>query len=395
MLKIKKNDIGKLFIVIGMFFLSGHSLSIISSPKVKILFILLTIFGCFIIHPKIEIKKNLSDKKIFIVLIFTGILLSQIFYMRYNPIAESFMLMGRILAAYYICVCIEENEFYNIFSTLLGILTIVALVVHFLVEYNIPVPNYTYVSAKGFIYHTIGICTWEEMSNELCGPFWETGLYCSMAIYALICEYCLKKEKSRKWIMVILVCGIFVSGSTAGYLLLALTIYIIVFSKRKHKWIIDVVTMIIVILVFIYWEPLVQILYNWKPDVFWKLTEESVTINTRLYSPIACLSVFLKNPLFGFGQNYAIDHYNLLKPLYGIDSLTSTTTFMMAAFGVFGISYTYLMFKAVFKQKQYSLNIRVLLFILFFIIVNKEPHTSIILTYIMLFYLSDRRSKSV
>ncbi len=390
MLRIKKINIGMICIVIGMFFLSGHSLIIVSPTIVKILFIFLTILGCIKLQPKLKIEKKINDKILFIILIFSGMSLSQLLYFKYNAIVEVFMLMGRILAAYYICNCIEAKKFYKMFATLMGILTIIALIVHFLVEFNITVPNYTYISRNGFIYHTIGLCTWDDLSNELSGPFWEAGLYCSMALFAIVSEFCLNETKARKWIMITLICGIIVSRSTAGYLLLALTIYIVIFGKRKHNLVIEIVTVIIILFFYLYWSQIVQILYNWKPDVFWKLVEKSVTINTRLYSPLVCISIFFKSPVVGFGQTYALEQYIALKSLYGIDSLTSTTTFMLAAFGIFGISYTYLLIRGVFKQKQYSLSIRIMLFILIFVIVNKEPHTSIIITYIILFYLNTR-----
>ena len=141
-------------------------------------------------------------------------------------------------------------------------------------------------------------------------------------------------------------------------------------------------------LIVFFSNQIIEMLVDWKYEVFWKLAEQTMTFNTRLFSPIACLRIFLQSPLTGLGMSYATAQYNLYKSVLGMDALTSTSAFMLAAFGIWGIAYTVFLCRGAWRQRQFSVITRILLCALLFMIVNKEPHTSILFTYIMMFYLN-------
>lgn len=93
----------------------------------------------------------------------------------------------------------------------------------------------------------------------------------------------------------------------------------------------------------------------------------------------------------GNGLSLAIDRYNILKTAVdgnlAIDSLTTTNVFFLSAFGIWGIGYSIGWVVGIMKAGHFSIMTRLLLFILFMVILNKEPHYNLMITYVILFYL--------
>lgn len=393
-MKIKSliNYFSALIISISLFFLSGSAFYIVSSTTTKIIFLFIMFVGIFLynFHYKLKFTLRLDSSSLFLLFIVLGMSLSQILYWNNNPILEYIMFLFRILLAYYLSKKIKRSVFSKNFCFLMGVIVIVSIFVHFLIQFNIPVPNYTFIGANGLIHHSIGVSTWNEPFNELCGPFWEKGVFCSVMLYTIILESYFTNEKPRKWIIVSMIIGIILSASTAGYLLLFIVIYIWFIKTKKNASFIDLITIVAIIFLIVFSDEILLILNDINPKIFGKIVDQTLSTQTRLNSPLVCLLIFLKNPITGFGRNYAIDIYNSYKVFFRMDSLTSTSAYMLSSFGIFGLSYTWFLFRGVFNQKNFSKLFRILMFLLLFLIVNKEPHTSIFLTYVIMFYLNQK-----
>jgi hypothetical protein len=70
--------------------------------------------------------------------------------------------------------------------------------------------------------------------------------------------------------------------------------------------------------------------------------------------------------------------------------LTSTSAFLLAAFGIWGASYTLHWIAAVLKQRAMPVMIRSFILVMVLCIVNKEPHYSMLMTYCIMFYWGDQ-----
>ena len=381
-------------ICIPCVFLSGHSYSIVVSNIVDVVMLVLGFVVCARQCPRVWIPRRINADGVFAICIATGAILSYIIYRNYNMWLDPLLVLGRIGLAYFISQRISLKNYARIYSNVMAFFSAIAICIYFLNTAGFPVPSYTYMGLDGrMAYHTVWLCTWGDysklgMSDRIMGPFWEPGLYSSMAIYALLCEGCFTGQKPRKLPIAIILVGIFLSNSTAGYILTLLAMYIVFFKSPQKRILFDIVTLFLMLILFFFSDRIIETLLRWNPTVFWKLAEQSITADTRLYSPVASFLVFMQNPITGLGMSYATEQYNLYKAVFGIDSLTSTSAFMLAAFGIWGIAYTVFLCRGVWRQKQFGFTVRILMVAIFLMIVNKEPHTSILFTYIMFFYLN-------
>ena len=353
--------------------------------------LVLGFIACALLCPIIRFPQKIKAEGIFVICIVIGAAMSYVLYRNQNVWLDPLLVIAKIGLAYLITQRLSFRQYATLFSNTMAFLSGVAIFIYVLLQAGISIPSYTYTGLNGrTIYHTIWLCSWAERigAGSVMGPFWESGLYSSMAIYALLCEGCFTGQKPRKLLMAIILIGIYLSNSTAGYILAILAMYIIVFQSRKYHTVFDFMTLLIMALIVFFSNQIIEMLVDWKYEVFWKLAEQTMTFNTRLFSPIACLRIFLQSPLTGLGMSYATAQYNLYKSVLGMDALTSTSAFMLAAFGIWGIAYTVFLCRGAWRQRQFSVITRILLCALLLMIVNKEPHTSILFTYIMMFYLN-------
>lgn len=389
-MRIKLENIAYAFIFIGLFFLSGHSLSIVTSAFLKGVFLAVGFIGCIIINPKLKVR---DDNAWFLLLTTIGVVLSFVMNIASNHIIDIVIFLGRLILAYYVVQLLDFDYFSEKYCSLLTIVTVIAIAVWAANELGVTIPSYTYRSLNGIEYKTILICSWQPQQNTLMGPFWESGLYSSFALFALFLENYSLDRKIKLHRLVILAIGIYLSKSAAGYLLFFVCLYIMWAMRHKHNAILDLIVIILSVIGSINSDLIFQYLASTNENVFWKLVGSNITSNTRVYSPIVCLQVFRNNFPFGAGLDHAIELYNVYKPIYHIDALTSTSTFYLAAFGIAGVGYSILMISGIKKQLQWSTVTRLLVFTLIFLIVNKEPHYAMCITYIILFYLNKTDSK--
>mgnify|MGYP003689248217 FL=1 len=120
--------------------------------------------------------------------------------------------------------------------------------------------------------------------------------------------------------------------------------------------------------------------------MFSKFINDSNSLTERIDSPITNLKIFFENPFFGSGIGAMDNIYSTMTK----SNQTSTLTYFLGALGFFVIIPYYYFIIGVLKSKSIRNTFNKLFFIIsFFVFINKEPHTFITITYILMFYFID------
>lgn len=350
---------------------------------------------------------NCEGKKVALTvgaLVFTlPIVMSAIVNLSYSNIVNSITLLITILLAY-LCVCKAKAEWLcrtfvstmcvtSFFSLCLWMLTNIAKV-------DLPVP--VLENVNGVHYKTLGIVSqyvepYIQHSNSM-GFFWECGVFASYLLLAIVVEFMLA-ERVSKFRLALLTITLLTTGSTAGYLLLPLAIsFGLLRQSSKAGVIVSVCLLALTLNVLLNYSFIVNTLAGLNPSLFGKLTDTgAVTRLTRLQSPGICWDLFLQNPLFGLGYGGALDAYAACTTSTStVDSLTTTSFFQLAAFGVAGFVIWFVTLFSVFGAHRASFSSSLILAFLLVAILNKEPHTSSCLTYLLIFcFLSLQEQKTI
>lgn len=381
-----KRLIGLLLITVGMFFCSGYYYSVGISIRVKFVMLAFALLGCAIINPRIPRHFRSENGSSIVLVIVTGAILSQIFNWKQNPILDTIYIVVTLISALSVTEAISFDEFAEWYKKTMVFITSSSIIVQLISNFGIRLPSGQFVNVNGVKYETFGIWAWFDGNTRMMGPFWEPGLFSSFILIALIFELCFSKKSINVFRCVVFSIGVIFTQSTAGYLLLALTIYIAFHMRRRIQIVWDILA-IILVLIGIYFQDYISVfLNNANTDVFYKLAQDTMTGNTRLMSPQLCLQVFMEAPITGNGITLAITKYNQYRTNLRVDALTSTSAFYLAAFGIWGVAYTWGWIKSLLKMNGFSLIIRCLLVMLFILIINKEPHYNLMITYIVLLY---------
>lgn len=280
------------------------------------------------------------------------------------------------------------------FMVLVTIISICAWIIINLLGIKLPLPimiSNSDIAYKDY-YNGILFFIYRHSPKRLMGPFWEPGVYASMTTIALLLQNKAMDNISRRKQRIttfILAIGIILSMSTAGYILLVMTL-IIRFLQGQKKTISAIATLGLLVLflcLIVFQDQITSWLAMVAPDIFEKLTFDSFSKMTRINGPLVDLSIFVQFPIIGAGMS----KYLILWPIYAlklsVESRTSTITYFLANYGVTGILYLYILLKATIGQKNIRWVIRLLLLILFISIVSKEPHYFNLLTITVFAYL--------
>lgn len=222
------------------------------------------------------------------------------------------------------------------------------------------------------------------------GVFWEPSIYSSLIIIAMVFEICFKDKKPSFINLFILLIGLITTRSAGGYFLLLFVMILYFFKNAKtlKSIFLQLITILVSLWSYFNIDRIINFLVSINPLVFGKfLNENSASILERSSSPLANIELFLNSPIFGQG----LGKIDALYSQFGI-SQTSTSTYFMAAFGIWGILYTLVTVYGSYMQKKINIITRILIAIIILLIVNKEPHARIIITYIIMFYLIKPKS---
>ena len=299
---------------------------------------------------------------------------------------------------------VDFKKFSKYFIKFIIFVTILSIIIWLLINVIGVVPPHLILKSAAEnvsynLYYNFILCFFNvHNSFRIMGPFWEPGVFASMLLFALIFNENMDYSSSKKnKNSIILIIGLLLTMSTAGYILLLIfVVYKITRNIESHNAIIFGFFLIIILTVmYIYSDDILYKLGEIFPNVFRKLIIESMSKGTRINSPLLDFKIFSLNPVFGVGMS----SYQKLWPIYAremiVESRTSTITYFLSNYGIIGILYFYTIITSFMKQKNVKLIAKICLMLIFSCIVMKEPHyvnlsTNIILLY---FYYNIERKK--
>ena len=221
------------------------------------------------------------------------------------------------------------------------------------------------------------------------GIFWEPGLFATFLIFSLLFEIFLNEDKKSSFRILIYSITIITTNSSAGYLLLfiILIMWTIKFLTDKSIELRKYFSFFILIFFVVILTNYQKIIYSLNLEenkTFSKLVGSNLAEQTRVSAPQHNIDMFLKNPVFGNSVKFITENIN-----YVAD--TSTSTFALSIFGIFGIQYSILWIYGSFKKRSIFtsnvFSIRILGLLIFLIIINKEPHLGLLFSWCVMFYL--------
>ena len=143
--------------------------------------------------------------------------------------------------------------------------------------------------------------------------------------------------------------------------------------------VIEIIALCTVILLIANYQNIINQLKLGNNDVISRLLLENIDDESRVHAIEHNLKMFSKSPIFGVGTVEASN-----KVQYVAD--TSTSTYLLSIFGIFGGLYTLYWIIGILKIKNINIIARLFLLIIVLIILNKEPHQNILLTWCFMFF---------
>lgn len=385
------------FVVAGTMFCSGYVLSLTYPASYRIGMLLLmcaVLVGRLLRH---QLKWFRCSRPVVIAYaLFIGMFL--ISMVRNGSDGGYFIILLYLTTAVLTVLNFSFVDFKRTYVTCMKYITIVALIFYAAdllfqifsylpIVYNSDYDNYAYRNAW-IVFQFV------EQSRGPIGIFWEPGVFCSFLLFGILLELYFPEEKSNLRIIFLFSAGVILSRSTAGWLLLPCMIGCQFFRKRSLFGCLGIIGGIGILLsVWFCFQEILEFLIGTNEQLFGKLAElDSKSTLTRLMSPYMNWLICLDAPIGGYGFREAGEKYlELLESnLYGnVDSQTSTSGFFLAGLGLGGGLYTLAWIWGVMKQTYFSIACRISLLTICLIIVNKEPHTYLLCTYMLMFYLLD------
>lgn len=388
-----KEFIFKIFLVFCVIYNSGYALSITEQgQQLSLITLIICSVILFINH---VLHKGLLKQKI--DLSFAAFLYFLIFFLfsaiinagfsTFNSFLKPFLI---ITVAYFLTQNFKFNSFIFTFINIMKILSITALLAYFLViilgiNLNLKIfTNFNGVNYyNGFIFYFI--IQINGLSSRLMSIFWEPGLFASFLLLAMVLEICFKPK--IEILNIILFCfTLIMTKSTAGILILPL-VFVIYLAKRLHKnkfTIFFIILIFFILLLILYFDKIYEWLLTINYQMFAKLNlNDSISSRVRFDAPLVNLEIFKESPLFGMGFSNA----NLTFSQKTDISQTSTSTLYLAALGIPGILYTLFWIYSILKLKTINIVMKIAFILIILLILNKEPHTTLLFTYCILFYL--------
>ena len=365
---------------------SGYALS--SVPGNIYYFLLVLPIVLFLLKKKeslLETPLNIYISSYLIFCILT--IISFAIYRDISSIPKNIKFLITITFAFYFTYHISFQTFLKYFVLSMKVIVIVSLIGYLLINViNIPINLPKVVNVNGVEYYNAIIYFAPSKGFAIdrnIGCFWEPGVFSTFIIIALIFEIALKKRTSVRNVIIFIV-GLLSTQSTSGYLMI-LFLFILKLSL-KHKGFKGLINYTVLILLgalaYLNFNSFATFLYSINPKVFSKLFSESSNFTSRIESSLTNLEIFFKHPVLGAGIGNAD---TLFQSASGA-AQTSTSTYFLAIFGIFGILYTLFFVYGILSFKSLNIFSRITILIVILFQINKEPHFFFTSTYIIMFY---------
>lgn len=297
----------------------------------------------------------------------------------------------QVLSAYLIARLFNLKKFVSVYQKGLFILCVITLIfycVHILFGVNLYLPN-TISTARRNVYYNYFFLAFQNISDKrMQGPFWEPGLFASFLLIGMTFEIEFYKKPRWLFLIIFFIC-LLLTKSTFGYIAFLLVLLFLINKKINNIWVVGALYILIfgtIILFFALSKYIIPPLAEAFPTVFGKMIYPNGTIVfldfDRFSSPLTSLQIWLKSPVWGVGLQHADAMFAEMLPGR---AQTSTTTFYLSQFGIFGLAFTFFFFFGLWKNRNICLENRIIFTMLFIVIFNKEPHAGIIFEWILMF----------
>lgn len=296
--------------------------------------------------------------------------------------------LSYILVAFFISHKLEFQIVVDVFLKVMTALTLISLVGYFLVNNTAVLSDLPKITNINDVEYGVAVVFnyITAVPYRNCGMFWEPGLFASFLTLALIFELVFKTEKVSFFRILIFILGLITANSSAGFALLFLCLALL-FCKKRESTIVNILTglfMLILIiaipLIFFNLENIIGGTVLGENEYVQKLFADNLQQQSRFKAIEHNWKVFLDNPFFGAGISSVTQQME-----YVAD--TSTSTYLMSVYGIFGAAYTLFWIYGVFRQKNITVSAKIIIIVLIMIIINKEPHHQNLFTLCFMFFL--------
>lgn len=380
----KLNSVPYWILSLVIIFYSGSAVSTISSEyRNSIVYVAASFLAWRVIERRFTVSKSIRTAFFVYFVVMIGITAVtttySTFYLR---------LFATVYLAYEISERIDCGRFVNIYETIVLYVTVIALIGYFLVNicgFGKGLPSFVNINGEEYI--GIGVFNLiERLPERNCALFWEPGLFATALTFALIFELFYQKEQSLLRI-ILFVLGMITANSTAGYVMLVLLLVLAsmkIQPRQKLAKILLFVAQIAIIVaavsVFINLDNFLVTTGLSQNAAFAKLMSGTLLESQRGRAIQDSVASFTQGPLFGNGYLKMAQEMN-----YVAD--TATSAYAMSIFGVLGCGYSAFYITGVIAQRNINLLARIVLLIIVFGILNKEPHLDLLFTWIFGFFL--------
>lgn len=375
---IKTKSIPILFWIIIVYLFSGSPYTTISTEISMSVVALAVVVFPYILFVK---KRQTNGLLLLIVLVAIMILFPMIWHSEFQSRVYWRVLATAVLAAYLVKKY-ELNNIIRVFLKVMVIVSVVSLIGYILLNCTSLLNNLPTVKNVNGVEYGIGILfNYIKVYPERnCGIFWEPGIFASYLTLAIVFES-ITKPKSISWFRILLfVVTIITTTSSAGYALLILTIGVVMLRDSRLSGYKKIFAMCIILVIGAIVLNLDSIILNTalsNNEYLIKLTSTRLSESSRITAIFHNLSIFRKNPLLGAGIDSVLSQMSSWADI-------STTTYMLSIFGIMGLFYTIFIVWGIFSQKHINDFVKLLMFFILVLIVNKEPHINILFTWIII-----------
>lgn len=369
---------------------SGYYRSTTTDSYVPLILLIVLAGMCFIVsHNKFFEMKLLSVPAVLTL----AIVLSALLNFNMANVLSGVRVAATLLCSYMIACVLPLRDFSRYFTGAVKVIIIISLLFGLMLMAGVSF----FPEING--YFDLFIVTGKGLGSRAHGIFWEPGVFASMIIMAMLCEYFIADKKVSPVGFIIYIAGLFATKSTAGFMLLLIVGFGLVWktlSNKKKNPFLTVLFIVAIALVVVFYDAIVGALVELNPEIFSKLIEtDSGTTSTRINGPMVNLEVFLEKPVFGWGFTDSATQIADKMPSTGdakIVAQTSTSTQIMAAVGILGIFYSLGFIFPLFNRKKLShlgIELKSIIAVCMLLIANKEPHIFIAVTWMILFYINN------
>lgn len=380
------NQTRRILILLIIYMISGSVYSTINSNVQW-----LPVLGIVLLLPNIlaNIRSKVSREEFHRGLFLYGFIAIVIIngFLRRASLASYIRLAFMFAFAATVTLEFSFDEFRKIYIRFVTAVTAIDTVIYFILQ-RVGSFNFLPIATNGNLQsYRIGIIynylTLHPERNA--GIYWEPGVFVTIIAIAFLLEL-LFEEKVSVWRAILYhVCVIATTASAAGVVLILFCDLILVYRLMERvthsKTVAYLVFFLLYVLLIIAIANLDYIIIFTglnSQRAFERLMSDSFGNSARMQAITKNMELFLSAPLFGKGIASAYETASNF-------SDTSTTTFMMVEFGIWGLIPTLRVIASIIGLKRDVIT-TVTVITVFLFILNKEPHTGIVIVWIIMFY---------